>query len=134
MEVDINCDLIENLPDTIQKIKVYQPPLVSQKRAKKKVDYNEFDDDDEDFDPDDYSDGISDEDDAFLQQNDDLDHNNNLNDSCPRLRGLSVADVELIDLTSTQQPKSPLVCARPANISLSNFNSEKTALRNDWCD
>jgi hypothetical protein len=108
------------LPDTIQKIKVYQPPLVSQKRVKKKVDYNEFD---EDFDPDDYSDGISDEDDAFLKQNDEKDYNNNLNDSCTRLRGLSVADEEIIDLTSTQQQKSPLVCARPAYISSGNFNS-----------
>ena len=110
--------MIENLPDTIQNVKVYQPPPPVRPRVKKQVNYAEQECEENDdnafddlFDPNDYSDTISDEDDPGLKQNDELDLNNNLheqlNHSCSKLRGLSVAegDAELL--------QSPLILENP---------------------
>ena len=116
-------DLIEDLPDSIQNIKVYQTPVASKPRVKKVPNYAEQadddDDDDDGYDPADYSDSISDEDDAFLKPNDEIDFNNNLNDSCSKLRGMSVAedDVVTIDLTRSQPPSSPLICLNTGTIA-----------------
>ena len=63
----------------------------------------ENDDFKDEFDPAVYSDEISDEDDPFLKQDSQVDINNNLNDSCQKLRGLSVADE--IDLTASTLEK-----------------------------
>jgi hypothetical protein len=116
-------DLIEDLPDSIQNIKVYQPPIASEPRAKKVTNYAEQaddddDDDDDGYDPADYSDSISDEDDAFLKPNEEIDFNNNLNESCSKLRGMSVAedDFVTIDLTRSQPPSSPLICLNTGTI------------------
>ena len=98
---------MEEIPQSIKNVKVYPPPIPVQKRATKKPNYKEDDEgdeqyeDDDEFDPADYSDSIEDEevddnDDAF-DSNELVDHNNNnkaLNDSCQRLRGFSIADEE----------------------------------------
>ena len=135
LDVKVIRDVLETVPDALENVKVVQPPKIRNPRTKK-VDYNEAESDEfdpdafeDDFDPADYSDEISDEDDdPFLKQDDRVDLNNNLNDSCNRLRGLSVADGEdIIDLTATQpvtsnqnqtiiaQPVSPLILNRVAS-------------------
>ncbi len=92
LDVKVIRDVLETVPDALENVKVVQPPKIRNPRTKK-VDYNEAESDDfnpdafeDDFDPADYSDEISDEDDdPFLKQDDQVDLNNNLNDSCNRL-------------------------------------------------
>ena len=74
---------------------------------------NETDDDDlfeDEYDPADYSDESFEEDYAFLKKDSQLDFNNNLNDSCQKLRGLSVAeDDDLVHLSPRQNASRDLV-------------------------
>ncbi len=144
LEVEVAYDLLEDIPQSIRGVKVHPPPIPVKPRSKKQIDYKEFDDgaelfeDDDDYDPADYSDSISDEevenDDAF-EDNDvvtskkSVDVNNNdLNDSCTRLRGFSLADESELDVSREIALKSNLLSEQVNNaLNWSKSVLEKTS-------
>jgi hypothetical protein len=109
----IASDRLEMVPEALQNVKVYEPPQQRKPREKKTFNYKECDVDDDDgvfdeyedeFNPADWSDEISDEDDVQPKLNSQVDLSNNLNDSCTKLCGLSVIPTSKIDdLTQTTQ-------------------------------
>jgi hypothetical protein len=142
LEVEVTYDLLEDIPQSIRGVKVHPPPLPVKPRTKKQIDYKELDDDvgliedDEDYDPADYSDSISDEevenDDAFedvVTSKKSVDVNNNdLNDSCTRLRGFSLADENELDVSREIALKSELLSEQVNNaLNWSKSVLEKTS-------
>ena len=122
-------------PRALKNVQVFQPPAHTKPRPKPKIDYKEQDTDADDadndddafedeFNPADYSDEISDEDEPFLNQNSQVDiNNNNLNESCSKLRGLSVADeADIVDLTSSSSTASPSSNVLPSQNASSSSN------------